>query len=59
MSTNNLLGIAEIAELAGVSKQAVGNWRMRYEQRLPAPDSKASKRAGMETRNDGSLDQEL
>ncbi len=36
MSTNNLLGIAEIAELAGVSKQAVGNWRMRYDD-FPRP----------------------
>lgn len=28
MSTDNLLGIAEIADLAGVSKQAVSNWRV-------------------------------
>ena len=31
MSTEELLGIAEIASLAGVSKQAVSNWRMRYD----------------------------
>ena len=36
MSTNNLLGIAEIADLAGVSKQAVSNWRMRYDH-FPRP----------------------
>jgi chromosome partitioning protein len=36
MSTDKLLGIAEIAELAGVSKQAVSNWRMRYDQ-FPRP----------------------
>jgi chromosome partitioning protein len=36
MSTNNLLGVAEIAELAGVSKQAVSNWRMRYDD-FPRP----------------------
>jgi len=33
---NNLLGIAEIAELAGVTKQAVSNWRMRYDH-FPRP----------------------
>jgi chromosome partitioning protein len=36
MSTNNFLGIAEIADLAGVSKQAVINWRMRYDH-FPRP----------------------
>jgi len=36
MSTENLLGIAEVASLAGVSKQAVSNWRMRYEH-FPRP----------------------
>lgn len=35
MSTD-LLGIAEIAELAGVSKQAVSNWRIRYDH-FPRP----------------------
>lgn len=35
MSTD-LLGIAEIADLAGVSKQAVSNWRMRYDD-FPRP----------------------
>ena len=36
MSTENLLGISEIADLAGVSKQAVSNWRMRYDH-FPRP----------------------
>src|SRR5215831_14496765 len=36
LSTNNLLGIAEIADLAGASKQAVSNWRMRYDH-FPRP----------------------
>ncbi len=36
MSTDNLLGIAEVADLAGVSKQAVSNWRMRYDH-FPRP----------------------
>lgn len=36
MLNNNLLGIAEIAELANVSKQAVSNWRMRYDH-FPRP----------------------
>jgi chromosome partitioning protein len=36
MTTDNLLGIAEIADLAGVSKQAVSNWRMRYDH-FPRP----------------------
>jgi chromosome partitioning protein len=30
MSTNNLFGVAEIADLAKVSKQAVTNWHSRY-----------------------------
>lgn len=36
MATEGLVGIAEIAELAGVTKQAVGNWRLRYEH-FPRP----------------------
>jgi chromosome partitioning protein len=36
MSNNNLLGIAGIADLAGVSRQAVSNWRMRYDH-FPHP----------------------
>lgn len=32
----DLLGVAEIAELAGVSKQAVSNWRVRYDH-FPRP----------------------
>lgn len=32
----DLLGIAEIAELAGVTKQAVSNWRVRYDN-FPRP----------------------
>lgn len=36
MTTNQLVGVAELAELAGVSKQAVNNWRMRYED-FPRP----------------------
>ena len=35
MSTD-LLGIAEIAEMANVTKQAVNNWRMRYDN-FPRP----------------------
>ena len=34
--SSDLLGIAEIAELAGVSKQAVSNWRARYDH-FPRP----------------------
>lgn len=34
--SSDLLGIAEIAELAGVSKQAVSNWRVRYDH-FPHP----------------------
>lgn len=30
MATDNIVGIAEIAELAEVTKQAVSNWRLRY-----------------------------
>jgi chromosome partitioning protein len=36
MDTNDLLGIAEIAEVGGVTKQAVGNWRHRYDH-FPRP----------------------
>ena len=36
MSTEKLFGIAEVANLAGVSKQAVSNWRMRYDH-FPRP----------------------
>ena len=36
MSADNLLGIAEIAKLAGVTKQAVSNWRLRYDH-FPRP----------------------
>lgn len=36
MSTDGLLGVTEIADLAGVSKQAVSNWRMRYDH-FPTP----------------------
>lgn len=34
--TTTLLGIAEIASLAGVTKQAVSNWRVRYDN-FPRP----------------------
>lgn len=36
MSTNDLVGIAEIASFAKVSKQAVSNWRIRYDH-FPRP----------------------
>lgn len=36
MPTDKLLGIAEVADLARVSKQAVSNWRMRYDH-FPQP----------------------
>ncbi len=36
MSTDNLVGIAEVADLAGVTKQAVSNWRMRHDH-FPRP----------------------
>lgn len=36
MATEQLVGIAEIAELAGVTKQAVSNWRLRYDH-FPRP----------------------
>jgi chromosome partitioning protein len=36
MGVQNLLGIAEVANLAGVSKQAVANWRTRYDH-FPRP----------------------
>jgi chromosome partitioning protein len=39
MPTNNLVGIAEIAELAKVSRQAVNNWRVRYDH-FPHPVQK-------------------
>lgn len=36
MGTDHLVGIAEIAELAKVTKQAVSNWRLRYDH-FPRP----------------------
>ncbi len=36
MAIDNLVGIAEIASLAGVTKQAVSNWRVRYDH-FPRP----------------------
>jgi|TARA_R110002096_G_scaffold49157_1_gene130137 chromosome partitioning protein len=36
MVQDKLVGIAEIADFAGVSKQAVSNWRMRYDH-FPRP----------------------
>ena len=36
MATDHLVGIAEIADLAGVTKQAVSNWRLRYDH-FPRP----------------------
>jgi chromosome partitioning protein len=36
MGSENLVGIAEIAKLANVSKQAVTNWRLRYDH-FPSP----------------------
>src|SRR4030043_417236 len=36
MSKENLVGIAEIANFANVTKQAVSNWRMRYDH-FPRP----------------------
>ena len=36
MATDHLVGIAEIADLAGVTKQAVSNWRHRYDH-FPRP----------------------
>lgn len=36
MATDGLVGIAEVADLAGVSKQAVSNWRLRYDH-FPRP----------------------
>ena len=35
-TTTNLMGMAEIADLASVTKQAVSNWRMRYDN-FPRP----------------------
>ena len=36
MATEQLVGVAEIADLAGVTKQAVSNWRLRYDH-FPRP----------------------
>lgn len=36
MANNSLLGIAEIAEIGKVTKQAVNNWRLRYDN-FPKP----------------------
>jgi len=36
MTSKNLVGISEISELAGVTKQAVANWRQRFEH-FPKP----------------------
>src|SRR5437667_5789487 len=36
MASEDLVGIAEIADMAGVSKQAVNNWRVRYDH-FPSP----------------------
>jgi chromosome partitioning protein len=36
VATDNLVGIAEVADLAGVTKQAVSNWRLRYDH-FPRP----------------------
>jgi len=36
MTTNKLVGVAEIADIAKVSKQAVNNWRVRYDH-FPLP----------------------
>lgn len=36
MSSQKLVGISEIAELAGVTKQAVANWRQRFDH-FPKP----------------------
>ncbi|HYL10662.1 MAG TPA: AAA family ATPase, partial [Candidatus Acidoferrales bacterium] len=36
LTSDNLVGIAEIAELARVSRQAVSNWRLRYDD-FPEP----------------------
>ena len=36
MTTDNLVGTAEIADLAEVTKQAVSNWRLRYDH-FPQP----------------------
>ena len=34
MNKEDLVGIAEIADFAEVSKQAVSNWRQRYDQKF-------------------------
>ena len=36
LTSDNLVGVAEIAEFAHVSKQAVSNWRVRYDD-FPVP----------------------
>jgi chromosome partitioning protein len=36
MASQDLVGIAEIADIANVSKQAVNNWRVRYDH-FPSP----------------------
>jgi chromosome partitioning protein len=36
MAQQELVGLAEIAALAGVSEQAVANWRLRYDH-FPKP----------------------
>jgi len=36
MATDNLVGIAEVADLAGIAKQAVSNWRLRHDH-FPRP----------------------
>ena len=36
MDTNDILGLAEIAEIANVTKQAVNNWRVRFDT-FPKP----------------------
>jgi chromosome partitioning protein len=36
MATDTLVGVSEIADLAGVTKQAVSNWRLRYDD-FPRP----------------------
>src|SRR5437868_2102875 len=36
MNTTKLVGLAEIAEMAGKTKQAITNWRMRYDT-FPRP----------------------
>lgn len=40
-TTNELVGVAEIAELAGVSRSAVSNWIKRRPKGFPAPASES------------------